>query len=112
MSGEAAPRQPVIDVMGPLTVKEVEALVFVAARGRPGFEASQRTWLEDDRSWFIRWREARDGSAPRIIGLVHAYQLPEMACRVELLSFDDEPHAALRTYADGLLGELQTEGFT
>jgi len=111
MSAEAVERQPVLEMAGPMTVKEVESLVFVAARSRPQFEASQRTWLEDDRSWFIRWREARDGAPLRIVGLVHAFQLPEMACRVELLSFDDEPAPALGEYADMLRKELATEGF-
>ncbi|MFI5266801.1 MAG: hypothetical protein ACHQ7M_05420 [Chloroflexota bacterium] len=95
-----------------MTVKEVESLVFLAARSHPQFEAAQRTWLEDDRGYFIRWREAHDGAPLRIIGLVHAFQLPEMACRVELVSFDDEPAPALQEYADMLRKELATEGFT
>lgn len=96
---------------GPRTVKEVESLVFLAARGQPGFEAAHRTWLEDDRSWFIRWHEERDGAPPRIIGLVHAYQLPEMASRVELLAFEDQPLPALEQYAEALRAQLRAEDF-
>ena len=96
---------------GPLTVKEVEALVFLAARGHPQLEASQRTWLEDDRSYFVRWREDHDGAPLQIVGLVHAFQLPEMASRLTLVAFDDEPAAGLLTYAGLLRQELETEGF-
>src|SRR5579859_3996565 len=53
-------RVPVLDLMGPLTVKEVESLVFVAARNLPQLEACHRTWLEDDRSYFVRWREEHE----------------------------------------------------
>ena len=111
MAVEAAPRQPVLCMAGPMTVKEVESLVFVAARGHAQFEASQRTWLEDDRSYFIRWREPRDGAPLQIVGLVHAFQLPEMACRVELVSFDDDPPPAVQEYAALLRQELEPEGF-
>jgi hypothetical protein len=112
VAGEAAARQPVLCMAGPMTVKEVESLVFVAARGHEQFEASQRTWLEDDRSYFIRWREPRDGAPLQIVGLVHAFQLPEMACRVELVAFDDEPApAAVHEYAALLRQELEPEGF-
>ena len=96
---------------GPMTVKEVESLIFLAARGHPQFEAAQRTWLEDDRSYFVRWREPHEGAPLRIVGLVHAFQLPEMACRVELLSFDGQPAPALQDYMDLLRNELETEGF-
>jgi hypothetical protein len=97
--------------MGPLTVKEAESLVFVAARGLPHVEASHRTWLEDDRSYFVRWREDREGSPLRIIGLVRAYQLPEMASRIELIPFADEVTPPLREYAGALRYELEKEGF-
>ena len=104
-------RAPVLDLMGPRTVKEVEALVFVAARGHDRLEAAHRTWLEDDRSYFIRWREDRPGAPPQVIGLVHADQLPEMASRIRILSFEDELHPALREYAELLRQELNAEGF-
>ena len=79
-----------------------------AARNHPQLETCHRTWLEDDRSWFIRWR---DGAQPRIVGLVKAYQLPEMACRVELRGFGDGQHPALDEYAGLLRQELEAEGF-
>jgi hypothetical protein len=107
-----ADRASLLDMSGPRTVKEVEALVFLAARGDPQFEACHRTWLADDRSWFIRWRQRRVGSPLQIIGLVHAFQLPEMASRVSLLPFGDDPAPALRRYAERLKGELEAEGFT
>ena len=106
-----ADRARLLDMSGPRTVKEVEALVFLAARGDPQLEACHRTWLDDDRSWFIRWREKRDGSPLQIIGLVHAFQLPEMASRVSLVPFGDEAVPALRRYAERLKGELKAEGF-
>jgi hypothetical protein len=96
---------------GPMTVKEVESLVFLAARSHPQFEAAQRTWLEDDRSYFIRWREPHEGAPLRIVALVHAFQLPEMASQVELVSFEDTLAPALREYADMLRQVLETEGF-
>lgn len=92
-------------------MKEVEALVFVAARNDRQIETSHRTWLEDDRSYFVRWREHRAGAPLQIVGLIHAYQLPEMASRVELVAFGDEPLAALDTYAQLLRAELEREGF-
>jgi hypothetical protein len=102
---------PLLDLMGPLTVKEVEALVFLAARNHPQLETCHRTWLEDDRSWFVRWREQHEGAPLRIVGLVHAHQLPEMASRVELVPFGDEPQPALHDYASLLKAELEKEGF-
>jgi len=107
----AGERTPLLDVSGPLTVKEVEGLIFVAARGNPQFEASQRTWLEEDRSYFIRWREDRPGAPLKVIGLIHVFQLPEMACRVNLIAFDDEPAPALQDYTALLWTELEREGF-
>ena len=47
----------------------------------------------------------------QIIGLVHAFQLPEMASRVSLVPFGDEAVPALRRYAERLKGELKAEGF-
>jgi hypothetical protein len=111
MSAETVEGRPVLDMAGPMTVKEVESLVFLAARAQPRFEVSQRTWLEDDRSYFIRWCEGPDTTPPRIIGLVHAYQLPEMASRVQLVGFGDEPPPALDEYAGMLRKELVIEGF-
>ena len=102
---------PLLDMSGPRMVKEVEALVFLAARTGHRFEAVQRTWIEEDRSWFIRWREDHDGAPLQIIGLVHAFQLPEMACRVELTPFDGAPSQALRDYAVLLRKELEAEDF-
>lgn len=104
-------RQPVLNMAGPMTVKEVESLVFVAARGHAQFEASQRTWLEDDRSYFIRWRDSHDDAPLRIVALVWAYQLPEMASRVELMSFDEKAATAVRKFAGLLRKQLQPEGF-
>ncbi len=97
--------------MGPLTVKEAESLVFVAARNLPRIEASHRTWLEDDRSYFVRWREDHEGAPLRIIGLIHAHQLPEMASRIELIPFGDQPTPPLHDYAGALKQELEREGF-
>ena len=109
--GEALPeRIPVLDLSGPLTVKEVENLVFVAARATPLFDVAQRTWLEADRSYFIRWRKEA-GDRPRVIGLAHAFQLPEMACRVTVMPFHDEPLPELAGYAEALGRELEQEGF-
>jgi hypothetical protein len=102
---------PVLDVSGPLTVKEVESLVFVAARANPRIEPSQRTWLEADRSYFIRARDEGPDAPPRVIGLVHAFQLPEMACRVTITPFAGEPTPALLAYAGQLRAELEQEGF-
>ncbi len=96
---------------GPRTVKEAESLVFLAARSHPQFEAAHRTWLEDDRSYFIRWREDREGAPLQIIGLVHAIQLPEMASQIRLVPFGDEPAPALHDYAERLKIELLGEGF-
>ncbi|HLQ36075.1 MAG TPA: hypothetical protein VK457_25580 [Chloroflexota bacterium] len=106
-----AERAPLLDLSGPRTVKEAESLVFLAARSDPQLEAAHRTWLEEDRSYFIRWREKRDGAPLQIIGLVHAFQLPEMACRLSLIPFEDLPTPALRVYADRLRKELEAEGF-
>lgn len=97
--------------MGPLTVKEAESLVFVAARNHPQLETSHRTWLEDDRSYFVRWREDRMDAPLQIIGLVRAYQLPEMASRIELTPFGDKPQPPLQEYAALLHAELEKEGF-
>ncbi|MBV9121486.1 MAG: hypothetical protein JOZ39_12320 [Chloroflexi bacterium] len=110
----ASERKALLEVLGPLTVKEVEDLIFHSARSDPQFEASQRTWLEADRSYFVRWRS--EASAPlQVIGLVHAYQLPEMASRVEVLAFEDDPEpdlrAALGKYIDLLGNELADHDF-
>jgi hypothetical protein len=108
---EVDERPLLLDMSGPMTVKEVESLVFLAARSDPQFEAAQRTWLEDDRSYFIRWREDHDGAPPRIVGLVHAFQLPEMASRLTVIPFEDEPPPALNRFVDLLRGQLESEGF-
>lgn len=106
-----AERVPVLEVWGPLTVKETEDLVFVAARGHAQLEVSHRSWLEEDRSYFVRWRDEASGSPLQVIGLVHVFQLPEMACKVSVVAFDDEPAAALSEYADLLGEQLGAEGF-
>jgi len=106
-----ADRAPILEVLGPLTVKETEDLVFHAARSHPQFEVSQRTWLEDDRSYFVRWRDAAPSSPLQVIGLVHIFQLPEMACRLTVVPFADEPPSALAEYRDLLADELAREGF-
>jgi hypothetical protein len=108
---EAPVRTPVLKLEGPLTVKEVEDVVFRAARGDPHFEAAQRTWMEADRSYFIRWR-AIDADPLQVIGLIHAYQLPEMASRVEAVPFDTSAdQAPLATYVALLRAELTAQGF-
>ena len=108
-------RQPVLDVVGPLTVKEVEHRVFHAARSHHQFEASHRTWLEEDRSFFIRWHDSAPDSPLVIIGLVQVTPLPEMASQVRLLPFDEEAAAPLKEalvrYAELLHKKLETEGF-
>jgi hypothetical protein len=106
-----AERVPVLEIWGPLTVKETEDLVFLAARGHNQFEVSHRSWLEEDRSYFVRWREDAPGAPLQVIGLVHVYQLPEMACKVSVVAFGDEPVPALSEYADLLGEELGAEGF-
>jgi len=109
-----AERAPLLRLLGPLTVKEVEARVFHAARSDPQFEASQRTWLEEDRSYFVRWHPAT-GAPMQVIGLVQVFKLPEMASRVEVVAFDDqapdESGQALRRYVGLLRAELEREGF-
>jgi hypothetical protein len=108
---EIAERAAILDLSGPMMVKEVEALIFLAARGHPRFEAAQRTWLDDDRSYFIRSRDDSNGTPLQIVGLVHAFQLPEMASRLTLVPFRDRPTAALAEYAKLLRGQLEAEGF-
>ena len=106
-------RSPLLQMIGPLTVKEAEALVFHAARRDVRFEAAQRTWLEEDRSYFVRYRSSE--VAPlEVIGLVHAFQLPEMACRVEVIPFDAEDVATqqpLNEYVQMLRTELENQDF-
>jgi len=108
--GGLAERNPILEIWGPLTVKETEDLIFLAARGHGQFEVAMRSWLEEDRSYFVRWREA-ETSPLQVIGLVHVYQLPEMACKVSVVPFDDEPAPPLTEYADLLGEELGAEGF-
>ena len=99
---------------GPLTVKEVEARVFLAARAEPRLEAAQRSWMEDDRSYFIRWRDGASGP-PLVIGLVYVKTLPEMASEVRLAPFDEEASGPLQEgllrYARLLRAQLEPEGF-
>lgn len=110
----AAARTPLLDLSGPLTVKEVEARVFRAARNDAELETSQRTWLEEDRSYFVRWRGATAGP-PLVVGLIHVFALPEMASRVQVLAFDEEAEPellqALDRYVDLLRDELASESF-
>ncbi|HLY64885.1 MAG TPA: hypothetical protein VKU60_05060 [Chloroflexota bacterium] len=85
--------------------------MFVAARGHPQFEISQRTWLEADRSYFLRWREKRPNSPLKVIALLHVYQLPEMACRLSLIPFQDASSPPVHQYAALLREQLVAEGF-
>ena len=108
-----AAREPLLQMVGPLTVKEAEALIFHAARQDDRFEAAQRTWLEEDRSYFVRHRDTGSRTL-RVVGLVHAYQLPEMASRLEVIPFDPDDAAstgALAGYVALLRAELEREGF-
>ena len=108
---DAPVRTPSLTMEGPLTVKEVEDVVFHAARSDAHFEAAQRTWMDADRSYFIRWR-ASDPDPLQVIGLIHAYQLPEMASRVEAIPFDvSADQAPLQAYVALLAGELTAQGF-
>ena len=108
---DALVRTPVLKLEGPLTVKEVEDVVFHAARSDPHFEAAQRTWMDADRSYFIRWR-ATDADPLQVIGLIHAYQLPEMASRVEAIPFDvSADQGPLHAYVRLLEAELTAQGF-
>ncbi|GEM_PF-2941294 len=114
-AGAETERKPTLDVAGPMTVKEAERLVFHAARSHPQFEAAQRTWMEEDRSYFVRWKPDTTDRQLMVIALVHIYALPEMASRVTLLPFDQaaEPQiqAALEQYVQILSAELESEGF-
>lgn len=111
-----AGRVPLLDLSGPLTVKEVEERVFHAARNEPRIEACQRTWMEEDRSYFVRWLDEPRGRPPLVLGLVHAYALPEMAARVNILAFDEEAELelcqALNRYVELLRAELAAESFS
>ena len=100
-----------LKLVGPLTVKEVERVIFRTVSSHPQFEVNYRTWLEEDHSYFVRKR----GDPPLILGLIQVFSLPEMAAELEFTPFDPEGESFVQEDFDGyaqlLESELEPEGF-